>query len=234
MIKVAIVEDDFRVAKIHEAYIEKIAGMRVTWSAINASETLKLLDEQSVDLLLMDIYMPDRLGTELLQEIRERHPGIDVIMITASTDKFFLEKSLEYGIFQYLIKPVDIKKFKETMDQYKKKRQLFQGAKEVNQHLLESIFKSNQSKVSQESLPSGIDSVTLRKVMDLLQSFPDGITSEKVGEKMGSSRTTARRYLEYLVGIGYLRTDSVYGIVGRPVRTYYLQMEKEKQESEWV
>ncbi|WP_145378238.1 helix-turn-helix domain-containing protein, partial [Staphylococcus epidermidis] len=64
---------------------------------------------------------------------------------------------------------------------------------------------------------------TLEKVMDLLQSFPEGITSEKVGEKMGASRTTARRYLEYLVGTGYLKTESVYGIVGRPERRYYLQ-----------
>lgn len=226
MIKVAIVEDDFRVAKIHEAYIEKIEGMSVIGRAINASEALELLDQKSVDLLLMDIYMPDRLGTDLLQEIREKHPGLDIIMITASTDKAFLEKSLEYGVFQYLIKPVDIKKFKETMDRYKKKKQLFQKTNEVNQQLLESVFGANQSQFSQESLPSGIDSVTLRKVMDLLQTSPDGMTSEKVGEKMGSSRTTARRYLEYLVGIDYLKADSVYGIVGRPVRTYSLQKSK--------
>lgn len=228
MIKVGIAEDDFRIAKIHEAYIEKMEGISVLWRAINASETLELLDKQPVDLLLMDIYMPDRLGTELLQEIRENYQGIDVIMITASTDKVFLEKSLEFGVFQYLIKPVDIKKFKETIGQYKKKKQLLQETKEVNQHLLASIFGSVQSRVSEESLPSGIDSVTLNKVKDLLHNYSDGVTSEKIGEKMGSSRTTARRYLEYLVGIGYLKTDSVYGIVGRPVRTYYLQKENER------
>ncbi|WP_085993223.1 response regulator [Oceanobacillus senegalensis] len=226
MIRVAIAEDDFRVAKIHEAYIEKIEGMCVIGSAINAVETLDLLNKQSVDLLLLDIYMPDRLGTELLWEIREYHPGLDIIMITASTDKEFLEKSLGYGVFHYLIKPVDLQKFNQTMDQYKKKKQLFQEAKEVNQNLLESIFGMNQTKISQGNLPSGIDSVTLRKVMDLLQSFPNGMTSEKVGEKMGASRTTARRYLEYLVGTGYLKAESVYGIVGRPERRYYLQERK--------
>jgi two-component system, CitB family, response regulator CitT len=224
MIRVAIAEDDFRIGKIHEAYIEKIDDMCVVGSAINASETLELLDKQTVDLLLMDIYMPDRLGTDLLQEIRENHPGLDIIMITASTDKVFLEKSLEYGVFQYLIKPVDIKKFNKTMNQYKKKKQMFQETGEVNQKLLESIFGTDHSNATQKNnLPSGIDSVTLQKVMDLLQSFRDGITSEKVGEEMGASRTTARRYLEYLVGTGYLKTESVYGIVGRPERRYYLQ-----------
>lgn len=224
MIRVAIAEDDFRIGKIHEAYIEKIEGMSVVGSALNASDTLELLDKQSVDLLLMDIYMPDRLGTDLLQEIRESYPGLDIIMITASTDKSFLEKSLEYGVFQYLIKPVDIKKFNKTMERYKKKKRLFQETKEVNQKLLESIFGTDQSAIIQKNnLPSGIDSVTLQKVMDLLQSFPEGITSEKFGEKMGASRTTARRYLEYLVGTGYLKTESVYGIVGRPERRYYLQ-----------
>ena len=69
LINILITEDDFRVAQIHEAYINKIDGMQVVGSAMNAEETLNLLSKQSVHLLLLDIYMPDRLGTELLHEI---------------------------------------------------------------------------------------------------------------------------------------------------------------------
>ncbi|WP_010651394.1 response regulator [Oceanobacillus massiliensis] len=223
MINVIIAEDDFRVAKIHEAYMEKIEGMCVVGRAMNASDTLDLLSEQSVDLLLLDVYMPDMLGTDLLQEIRKVHSSLDIIMITASTEKIFLEKSLRYGVFQYLIKPVELNKFKQTMSQYKKNRQLLRKTKEVNEKLLESIFGNDSSLISQQNLPPGIDGITLDKVIQIVLSECGGMTSEKVGEKMGASRTTARRYLEYLVGIDYLKTESVYGIVGRPERRYFLK-----------
>lgn len=222
MIKIAIAEDDFRVAQIHQAFLEKVGGMHIVGKAINASETLKLLKSHSVDLLLLDVYMPDQLGTELLHEIRLTHPGIDIIIITASNDKAFLEKALEYGVFQYLIKPVQLEQFKQTMERYKKKKRFMESTFEVNQEVLEHVF-GYSAKEEAQSLPPGIDSLTLGKVIKLIQSNSEGLTSESVGKKMGASRTTARRYLEYLVGVGHVRAESVYGIVGRPERRYYVK-----------
>lgn len=49
-----------------------------------------------------------------------------------------------------------------------------------------------------------------------------GVSIEEMGEKMGASRTTARRYLEYLVSINVCTAKHDYGIVGRPERKYYL------------
>lgn len=222
MINVAIAEDDFRVAQIHEAYLENVKGMQLVGKAMNATETFDLLKNHSVDLLLLDVYMPDRLGTEILHEIRLSHPGLDIIMITAANDKAFLEKALEYGVYYYLIKPVALKQFKETMEKYKKKHQLMQTTAEVNQGVLEQLFGKGSVEREQQSLPTGIDSLTLGKVIELLQSNDGGLTSEDVGQKLGASRTTARRYLEYLVGTGHLKAESVYGIVGRPERRYYV------------
>lgn len=222
MINVAIAEDDFRVAQIHEAYLEDVKGMQLVGKAMNATETFDLLKNHSVDLLLLDVYMPDRLGTEILHEIRLSHPGLDIIMITAANDKAFLERALEYGVYYYLIKPVALKQFKETMEKYKKKHQLMQTTAEVNQGVLEQLFGKGSVEREQQSLPTGIDSLTLGKVIELLQSNDGGLTSEDVGQKLGASRTTARRYLEYLVGTGHLKAESVYGIVGRPERRYYV------------
>ncbi|ASK62652.1 DNA-binding response regulator [Virgibacillus phasianinus] len=220
MINVVIAEDDFRVAQIHEAFLGEISGVHLLGKAINASDTLKLLDSNSVDLLLLDVYMPDQLGTDLLHKIRLAHPGIDIIMITASNDKSFLEKALEYGVFQYLIKPVQLEQFKQTMEQYRKKKRFIDSTSKVNQEVLEQLF-GNHAKKEIKTLPPGIDSLTLGKVIELIQSNSDGLTSENVGQKMGASRTTARRYLEYLVRIDQVRAESVYGIVGRPERRYF-------------
>ena len=221
MINVIIAEDDFRVAQIHEAYLAEVKHMNLVGKASNAKETFELLGKLDVDLLLLDVYMPDQLGTELLAKVREAYPEVDIIMITAATDKAFINKALNYGVEHYLIKPITIERFKEVMDQYNKKRELLKSVTDVNQDILDSLFGSGEKQIEKPLLPSGIDYVTLKKVKEIIELEFDGITSEKVGKKMGASRTTARRYLEYLVGTGEAISEHVYGIVGRPERRYY-------------
>ncbi|MGR3763237.1 response regulator [Rossellomorea sp. NS-SX7] len=228
MIKVVIAEDDFRVAQIHEEFLAKNHRMELVGKAMNAKETLEILHGKSVDLLLLDVYMPDQLGTELLHRIRADFPFVDIMMITAAKDKSFLEKALRYGVEQYLIKPVTLEKFQEAMNAYIQKKVTLDSAGEVNQQILDQFFGGEKSKEAEKrnDLPPGIDYLTLHKVTDILQKEKEGITSERVGEKMGASRTTARRYLEYLVGTKDASVEHVYGIVGRPERRYRLSNEK--------
>jgi two-component system, CitB family, response regulator CitT len=223
MLKVAIAEDDFRVAQIQEQFLQKIKGVKVAGKALNAKETMELLEREEVDLLLLDVYMPDELGTELLPTIRDRFPHVDIIMITAATEKSMLEKSIRNGVCNYLIKPVTLEKFIEAIEDYKKKRQMLDNHAEVNQSLVDAYFGKTKAKdFNQKNLPSGIDAFTLQKVKEIMESLDTGITIEGMGEKMGASRTTARRYLEYLVSIDECTAELEYGIVGRPERKYYL------------
>jgi two-component system, CitB family, response regulator CitT len=213
-----IVEDDFRVAQIHEGFLKQVPGFRLEGKARDAEEALQFLENGRIDVVLLDVYMPDRLGSELLSEIRERHPGVDVIMITAADETAFIGKALDYGVFRYLIKPVDIDEFKEALNEVKKKRNLLKGER-VEPDALNRLFGSGSNPT--DDLPSGIDSVTLKKVTNLIERHPEGLSSEQAGSLLGASRTTARRYLEYLTGIGRVRSESVYGIVGRPERRYF-------------
>ncbi|WP_175987855.1 response regulator [Bacillus sp. Marseille-Q1617] len=229
MIKVVIAEDDFRVAQIHEGFLAKNQEMELVGKAMNAKETLDILRENCVDLLLLDVYMPDQLGTELLHRIRADFPSIDIMMITAAKEKTFLEKALRYGVEQYLIKPVTLEKFQEAMKAYVQKKVTLNSAAEVNQQILDQFFGGEKAKKAAEkrnNLPPGIDYLTLDKVTHILQEEKEGITSERVGEKMGASRTTARRYLEYLVGTKDASVEHVYGIVGRPERRYRLRNDR--------
>ncbi|WP_163528982.1 response regulator [Halobacillus ihumii] len=223
MFRVVIAEDDFRVAQIHEEFLAKKGNMELIGKAGDAGETLQLLEDHPVDLLLLDVYMPDELGTELLHKIREQHPHVDIIMITAATDKAFLEKAINYGVQDYLIKPVTIEQFQDSLERYQKKKEILQSTNEVNKDMLREVFGSDPGPKRQKapSLPTGIDYRTLDKIKQILQQESEGITSEKAGERIGASRTTARRYLEYLVGIHEASVEQVYGIVGRPERRYY-------------
>lgn len=72
-------------------------------------------------------------------------------------------------------------------------------------------------------MPKGIDPLTLQKVIDIMKTVEDGISAEEMGEKMGASRTTARRYLEYITSTGEVTAELEYGIVGRPERRYRIK-----------
>ncbi|HWK22673.1 MAG TPA: response regulator [Ureibacillus sp.] len=225
-IKAVIAEDDFRVAAIHEKFLGNFKEIEVVGKALNGNETIELLEQHKPDLLLLDVYMPDQLGTELLPIIRKQFPNIDIIMITAATDKEILIKALHYGVEQYLIKPVKMELFYQTIEEYLNKSRLMGTKEEVDQEFVNKLLKKsssiNETKESTKSnLPKGIDEITLVKVTEVLESSNSGLSAEQVSEQIGASRTTARRYLEYLITVKKCKAEVVYGLVGRPERRYY-------------
>ncbi|MFL0365833.1 response regulator [Pseudobacillus sp. 179-B 2D1 NHS] len=224
-IKAVIAEDDFRVADIHEKFLNKFDQIEVIGKALNAEQTLELLDEQQPDLLLLDVYMPDQLGSDLLPVIRENHQQVDILMITAATDREILEKALHYGVEYFLIKPVKMERFNQIIEEYLKKSQLLRSTQEVDQEIVDMVFNKlskHSAAINREtSLPKGVDEITLSKVTEVLAKSDKGLSAEQAADQIGASRTTARRYLEYLVSIQECRAEVVYGVVGRPERKYY-------------
>lgn len=222
MINVLIAEDDFRIASIHEQFLHKMEGVTVAGKSQNAKETLEMLEQNNnIDLILLDVYMPDKMGTEILPIIRNQYPNVDIIMITAATEKNHLEESLRSGAFHYLIKPVSVEKFTNTIKKYIDNKQLFKSRNEVDQTLADYYFGDHQ-KLPDEKVyyPKGIDPLSLVKVREIMKEMPSGITAEEMGDRMGASRTTARRYLEYLSSTNEVTAKLEYGIVGRPERKY--------------
>lgn len=225
MIRVAIAEDDFRVASIHERFLMKIEDVQVVGKTLTGEETLQFLEKEHVELLLLDIYMQDQLGTDLLPTIRRNYPHLDVIMISAASEKELVETSLRNGVIDYIIKPVTLERFKSTIEYYKKRRRLLSADSEINQDVIDSIFGHAPKTVKpSEGMPKGIDPLTLQKVIDILKTVSGGISAEEMGERMGASRTTARRYLEYITSTGKAAAELEYGIVGRPERKYRIRL----------
>ncbi|MBT2664961.1 response regulator [Bacillus sp. ISL-4] len=223
-IRAVIAEDDFRVADIHEKFLKNFDEIEVVGKAVNAKKTLRILEQKSPDLLLLDVYMPDQLGTDLLPDIRKKFPNVDIIMITAATDKDQLEKALHYGVENYLIKPVEMKRFNQVIEEYLKKVHLMKSKQEIDQDFVDLILKKG-SAVSEKNdgpaLPKGVDEITLAKVIEVLKASDIGLSAEQVSGQIGASRTTARRYLEYLISVKKCKAEVVYGVVGRPERRYY-------------
>ncbi|QGH36839.1 response regulator [Gracilibacillus salitolerans] len=222
MLKVAITEDDYRVASIHEGFLKHIEDCEVVFKSLTADDTLDKLQGTDVDLILLDTYMPDRLGTEIIEEIKEIKPDIGIIMISAGTDKEIVREALKKGIFDYIIKPVSLERFVDTVKKFKQFYEEIDKKDEVDQKLLDTYFGRSSTVFSEpdQNTPKGIDPLTLKKVKEILKDAK-GVTAEEMGRQMGASRTTARRYLEYLISEGECQAELEYGIVGRPERKYY-------------
>lgn len=221
MIDVIIVEDDFRIAKIHEEFIEKVTGFKVVGKALNGDNAIKLVQNNEIDLVILDVYLPDILGVDLIDKIREMDSNIDFIMVSAATETELVGEIIRNGVFDYIIKPVKMERFIETLERYQEMKERLDKQSEVDQLFLDKYF-GHLPNNGLKDTPKGIDPLTLEKVSKTIQSLKSGITAEEMGSRIGVSRTTARRYLEYLISTGEVMAELEYGIVGRPERKYHL------------
>lgn len=223
-LQLLIIEDDVRIAEINRRFVEKVPGYSVAGIATTKTDAQEQIKWLKPDLILLDIYFPDMSGIELLKWIRETVPGIDVIMVTAAKEIQVLKQAMHGGIFDYIVKPVMFERFKETLLHYKNYREKISKLSLANdwmdQEQIDVLMGKELKAKSEPVLPKGIDHLTLKKVLQAIKQHTLGLTAEDVGKEIGASRTTARRYLEYLVSTFDIDADLSYGTVGRPERVY--------------
>ncbi|RNF38912.1 response regulator [Planococcus salinus] len=226
-IDVLIVEDDFRVADINRQLVEKVKGFRVIGIAKTGEEAIQFLQSQPSlpHLILLDVYIPDRTGLSLFWEIRRNYHQIDIIMLSAAKETATVEEALRGGIFDYIIKPVDFSRFEKTLMHYAEQQSILSSRQELEQEDIDRLIGLQKSPASENpsaaASPKGIDQITLQKVREILTEVAGaGINALETGKAVGVSRSTARRYLEYLVSLGEAKAQLVYGEIGRPERRY--------------
>lgn len=223
-IKILIVDDDPKIAEIHRHFTEKIPGYSVCGIANSLEDAEKMSALFEPDLILLDLYFPEGLGMEILWKLRARRQQTDVILITAARENEPLQEAMRGGIFDYIIKPVMFERFAEALERFRRHCQQFRQTTSLDQQDVDRLLHPYQQKQPGEpATPKGIDPLTLKKIEQIFadQAGVDGLSAEEVGEKTGVSRTTARRYLEYLTTTGRLSAELVYGAVGRPERRYF-------------
>ncbi|MCM3744603.1 response regulator [Sporosarcina luteola] len=226
-IQVLIVEDDFRIADINRQFVNRVQGFVVAETVKTGEEALTYLRSASnwPQLILLDVYIPDVQGLNLFWTLRDEFTEIDVIMMTAAKEVETIAETLRGGIFDYIVKPVDFERFERTLLSFRNKKQLLTTKTELKQEEIDLLtglqFTPAPIKDNVERLPKGVDQLTLEKIKVILHESNDsGITALDAGKKVGVSRSTARRYLEYLVSINEADAQLKYGDIGRPERRY--------------
>ncbi|WP_416140235.1 response regulator [Halomonas sp. HK25] len=225
---VLIIEDDFHIAEIHRAFIERSEGFQVVGMARSGAEARSLLADhgEAIDLVLLDAYLPDVEGLELLWLLRRDHLHIDVVMVTAAREVETISEALRGGVFDYLIKPAEASRMAQMLARFRRERAALAARGEMSQEQLDRVLARVQPEAvadgARRQLPKGIDRLTLRAVMAALEAAPKPLAAMQVAKAMGASRSTARRYLEFLVSVQVVGAELGYGDVGRPERRYRL------------
>jgi response regulator of citrate/malate metabolism len=212
--RVLIVEDDPLVARVNRGMVAAEPGFEVVGVAATLFQAHELFLELRPELLLVDVHLPDGNGLDLIPSLRGSWP-FEAIMITAANDLSSVQQALHGGVLDYLIKPFQKARLQEALRRYQSRAALSHQAS-LNQTRLDKLLGHK----SELRLPKGIDAATLGQIRQLMEHTPELLTAEEVGERVGVSRVTAWRYLEYLQEVGAVRLEQEYGGVGRPIKRY--------------
>ena len=214
--RVLIVEDDPLVARVNREMVAAEAGFEVVGIAATLFQASELFEELRPELLLVDVHLPDGSGLDLIPTLRGSW-SFEAIMITAANDLPSVQQALHGGVLDYLIKPFQKARLQEALRRYQA-RVALATQPNLNQARLDKLLGHK----SESRLPKGIDGATLGQIRELMEQAAGLLTAEEVGERVGVSRVTAWRYLEYLQEVGVVRLEQEYGGVGRPIKRYGL------------
>ncbi len=219
-LNILVVEDETPLAEMHAEFIKQSSHCHEVWLAGNLQQARSMVARFHPDLILLDNYLPDGRGLQLLRELTLQGFSGGIIFVTAASDSETVAEAIRYGFFDYLIKPVAYERLEQSLARYNRRHQVLQDGTKVNQRQIDEMYNTYARGEQKVTLPLGIDQMTLDKIQTLFSDNADEYTAENVAQLLGLSRTTARRYLEFCATNQALQAEIIYGKVGRPQRIY--------------
>ncbi|WP_244919011.1 response regulator [Paenibacillus dendritiformis] len=221
-----IIEDDPMVAKFNGMYVDKVPGFALAGTADGVEAGWEILQSRKIDLVLLDVYMANKNGLDLLVDARKANLAVDVIVVSSANDHASVQTALRYGAVDYLIKPFDFERFREALMRYKY-RCIHIRKEGIQQKELDALFHQgggNQGWAG-ESLPKGITKETFLRVLREINKLEGWFSTAEVAELTGISRVSLRKYLRFLEENNTLLSDVSYQGNGRPLQQYKLSAE---------
>ena len=225
MIQTLVVEDDYHVATIHGAYVRRMEGFAVAGHASTLASGRAEIARLAPGLVLLDIYLPDGNGLDLLREALELGgPRPDFLVITAARDMKSVRAAMQLGAVHYLVKPFTYAQLEERLIAYRElSRRLDRigdaEEREAEQHEVDALYSLLRGPSGQ---PKGQSGPTMASIRDLLQDASEDLSAAEIASNIGISRSTAQRYLAELARQGKVELRLHYGTAGRPEHRYRL------------
>jgi response regulator of citrate/malate metabolism len=243
VIRVLVVDDDFMVARLHSTLVEQVPGFTAVAAVHSGTAALEAVRELRPDLVLLDMYLPDLPGLEVLRRLRgdaAPEDGPDVLVVTAARDAATVRGAQRGGAVQYVIKPFEGRLLQERLRRYAERRAALAGLRAPEQGDVDRLFgeasadgrtgaggspaaEAVSRTDARPPLPKGLTEQTARLVRATLESASEssGLSASECAAHSGLSRVSARRYLEHFASLGQARVTLRYGTTGRPERRYH-------------
>ncbi|MFE7846430.1 response regulator [Microbacterium sp. NPDC057407] len=222
MIGVLLVDDDALTLELHRTYLERLEGFEVVAECTGARAAISAVLEHGagIDLVLLDITMPDGTGLDVLRHLRARGADVDVIAVTGVRDADVVRQMVGLGVAQYLVKPFSFGMFRERLEQYVDYRRRARAAAgtTTTQSEIDALLGALRPAASVD-LPKGLSADTLARITEDVRSH-EPVSAAESAARLGISRVSARRYLEHLVAVGAVQRAPRYGAPGRPESEY--------------
>jgi len=248
MYRIAIVEDDPMVAKIHEQFLTSFEELQLVKVLSKGKEARDWLLRNEVDLIILDLFIPELNGLEVLLALRQSKKEVEVIVVSAAKEKATIEEARRLGAFDYLIKPFNFNRLAASLEVFMDRKKQLKNDEILTQKRLDKFLSFSPTTLSNTphgksvkeaftdigseenpALPEGILQVedtkgiqkeTLHYIVEYLMLLKDGKSAGEIAENLELGRVTIRRYLEYLYEQGMVTMSIEYGSVGRPKYLY--------------
>ncbi|OIJ99538.1 response regulator [Streptomyces monashensis] len=225
MIRTLVVDDDFRVSHIHCDYVSRVRGFEVVGEAASVADALQAVHDLRPDLLLLDIFLPDGSGLDVLRRLTGDAGGArpDAFVITADRDIASVRTAMKLGAVGYLVKPFGAADLAERLTAYRELQHRVDTlgeTMETEQADVDALFSAVRPPAVPRVPAKGHSAPTLALVQQTLRTAHRDLSAAEAAELTGVSRATAQRYLSYLVKEGTVRLILRYGATGRPEHRY--------------
>ena len=158
---IMIVDDDESILQVAGAYLR--ASGHTPLLALASTQIFRILESNSVDLILLDVFMPDIDGLELLRRIKSHpvHQGIPVIMLTGGPEETLLAECFELGAADFVSKPVKKQVLQSRVKTALATRDYIRQLADLNKNLEEIVTQRTlELRESEERLQSILDNTT--------------------------------------------------------------------------
>jgi response regulator of citrate/malate metabolism len=222
VISTLIVQDQGLSTAALEEFVGRVPGFVVSGIVGTGTETLRRLALERTSLVLLDTSLPDMDGIDVVRTMRAAGYTSDVIVMTDERDLKVVQAAAAYGIVHYLVKPFTFTALQEKLERYRVYYgQLSAAQPFVTQDDIDRILAAVRA-TGQADVPKRMKREALDAVATIVRGATEGsgLSAAEVAATLGTSRVTARRYLEYLVDLELVSRRPRYAGAHRPKVEY--------------
>ncbi len=213
-INIMIADDHSMVREGIKQLLELDGDIIVTKEANNGKQCIELLDEKEIDVLLLDINMPNMNGLQVLQYIREKNIKIKVLILTIHNEVEYLIRAVEIGVDGYVLKDSDSSVLKKAIFC------VYRGEKFIQPEMAPLLKIKMDEKNNSEF---GVDETLTKREIEVLKLIAEGLFNKEIAYMLAISEKTVKNHVSNIfkkINVSDRTQAAVYAIKNNLVELY--------------